>query len=456
MPSSKESRVARPLDDAILRQLTACPFLDAFSLEERWGLPSATVARALARLRAAGLVERVPLGEGKTLLYVPTGDGILVAAARDGADPANLCRVYGLDRRQLLARLPLLKRLAPAQPFVMDLARALDEGGRGRLGFYKGGPPHWRAARGTRGDRGGARGEVLLDGMGRIDLARADGSIGRSRGVALSHWFGLLWDGDGSALDIALRYRLDRLGALGGDGAPARPPVLVVTAAAGRIVSPGAPPPSGVIYTTVHDYIEHGPLRAHWVVRRRGGGVVEDTLLALLATVPATRHNPWGLTVWPQGRVRAGDALELERWVAGLRAGHIEPTPTPTGLLALALPRGVVALLDVIGSYPLLDAKGLTLLTRRNASVLRDELGWLRELGLVRVYKRGVAIGGRLRFADPKDEGTRGAVAFAPGERPVLTYALTYRGTHLLAGQLERAAVVSIPLVWHNWPRLSS
>jgi len=414
----------RDVDDTILRHLATHPFLSAADLEVRWGVATATMARALARLRAAGLIERVPQGDDKTFLYVPTGDGVIAAAASAGVNLGSFCRIYGLDRRQLLARLPLLKRLVYAQRFVMEMANALDEGGQGRLTFYKSGPLHWHAA------RGGPRGEILLDGMGRIDIGRATSGA--------TYWFGLLWDGDATFPSVGLWHQLDRLRALRNDDATALPPVLVVTAAAERLSAPGTPPPSGVIYTTVTDYVERGALDARWVVRRRGGGTIEDTLPALLAAVPAARSNPWDLTRWPPGTVHAGDALGLERRVARLRRGLIEGRPTPTGLLALALPRGVVGLLDTIGSFPLLDARGLAVLTRRNASVLRDELGWLRALDLIRVYRRGLNADGKSRFwAEEGDgEGPPHPPRAVGADRPVMVYALTYRGTHLLAARV--------------------
>jgi len=190
----------RDVDDTILRHLATHPFLSAADLEVRWGVATATMARALARLRDAGLVERVPQGDDKTFLYVPTGDGAIAAAASTGIALGSLCRIYGLDRRQLLARLPLLKRLVYAQRFVMELAAALDEGGQGRLTFYKSGPLHWHAA------RGGPRGEILLDGMGRITVGRATSGA--------TYWFGLLWDGDGTLPAVGLWHQLDRLRAL--------------------------------------------------------------------------------------------------------------------------------------------------------------------------------------------------------------------------------------------------
>ena len=414
----------RDLDDKILRQLATYPFLSAADLEVRWDVATATMARALTRLRAAGLVERVPQGDDKTFLYVPTGEGAIAAAASTGVTSGSLCRVYGLDRRQLMARLPLLKRLVYAQRFVMELAAALDEGRQGRLTFYKSGPLHWHAA------RGGPRGEVLLDGMGRITVGRAAGGV--------TYWFGLLWDGDATLPSVGLWHQLDRLRALRSDDATALPPVLVVTATADRLAMAGTPPPSGVIYTTVADYFERGALDARWVARRRGGGTVEDALLALLAATPAARANPWDLTRWPPGTVHAGDALGLERRVARLRRGLIEGRPTPTGLLALALPRGVVGLLNTIGSFPLLDARGLAVLTRRNASVLRDEFGWLRGLDLVRVYRRGLNADGVPRFwAEEGDgEGPARPPRVVGADRPVMVYALTYRGTHLLAARV--------------------
>ncbi len=417
---------ARDVDDTILRHLATHPFLSAADLEVRWGVATATMARTLARLRDAGLVERVPQGDDKTFLYVPTGDGAIAAAASTSVALGSLCRIYGLDRRQLLTRLPLLKRLVYAQRFVMELAAALDDSGEGRLTFYKSGPLHWHAARA----RSGPRGEVLLDGMGRIDV---DGGV--------SYWFGLLWDGDGTLPSVGLWHQFDRLHALRRDEATALPPVLVVTAAADRLAAAGTPPPSGVIYTTVADYVERGALDARWVGRRRGGGTIEDALLALLAAVPAARSNPWDLTHWPPGTVHAGDALGLERRVARLRRGLIEGRPTPTGLLALALPRGVVGLLDTIGSFPLLDARGLAVLTRRNASVLRDELGWLRGLDLIRVYRRGLDAGGKSRFWAEEGDGEGPPRPPRPprvvgAERPVMVYALTYRGTRLLAARV--------------------
>ena len=414
------------VDDTILRHLATHPFLSAADLEVRWGVATATMARTLARLRDAGLVERVPQGDDKTFLYVPTGDGAIAAAASAGVTLGSSCRIYGLDRRQLLARLPLLKRLVYAQRFVMELAAALDDSGEGQLTFYKSGPLHWHAARA----RGGPRGEVLLDGMGRIDVGRATSGA--------TYWFGLLWDGDATLPSVGLWHQLDRLRALRSDDATALPPVLVVTAAAERLAAAGMSPPAGVIYTTVTDYVERGALDARWVVRRRGGGTIEDALLALLAAVPAARSNPWDLTRWPPGMVHAGDALGLERRVARQRTGLIEGTPTPTGLLALALPRGVVGLLDTIGSFPLLDARGLAVLTRRNASVLRDELGWLRALDLIRVYRRGLDAGDKPRFWAEEGDGVGPArpPRVVGADRPVMVYALTYRGTRLLAARV--------------------
>jgi len=111
----------RDVDDTILRHLATHPFLSAADLGVRWGVATGTMARALARLRDAGLIERVPQGDDKTFLYVPTGDGAIAAAASTGGTLGSFCRIYGLDRCQLLARLPLLKRLVYAQRFVMEL-----------------------------------------------------------------------------------------------------------------------------------------------------------------------------------------------------------------------------------------------------------------------------------------------------------------------------------------------
>jgi len=433
-------RPRNPVDDRILRQLATYPFLSALDMEVRWGVATATMARALARLRAAGLVERVPLGDDKTLLHVLTGDGIVAAAASAGVDLTAMCRVYGLDRRQLLARLPLLKRLVRVQRFIMELAHALEGGDAGRLGFYKSGPLHWHAA----GGRGGrARGAVLLDGMGRIDVAAPAanaGQAGVSRGgggraghtdASDAYWFGLLWDGDGTTPAVALQYQLDRLRALRADDVTGLPPILVVTAAVERLTTAGLPP-LGVIFTTIADYHARGAFGARWVTRRRGGGTVEGSLPALLAAIPAARSSPLDLTARPQGRVRPGDALRLERRVTLLRTGLVEERPTPTGLLALALPRGVIGVLATIGSHPLFDARMIGDVTERNASALRDELGWLRALDLVQVYYRGADGAGRPRFVD---ERACGSGAFGVGERPVMTYALTRRGTHLLAAR---------------------
>jgi len=410
----------RTVDDTILLHLAFCPFLCASDLEIRLDVATTTMHRTLARLGAVGVVERVPLGDDKAFGYCLTGDGILAAAAIAKMEPGSFCRLYGLDRRHLLARLPLLTRLVRAQRFIMELANALDDSGAGRLTFYKSGPLHWRGA------RGGAAGTALLDGMGRIDV-----------GGGVVYWFGLWWDGDGTIPSAALWHQLGRLAVLRADVVTVLPPVLVVTAAGGRLVGAQRPPPAGVIYTTTADAEGRGALRARWVARRRGGGRAEDTLLALLAATQAARSNPWELTRWPQGTVHAGDTLGLERRVARLRAGLIEGTPTPTGLLALALPRGVIGLLEEIGTSPLLDATGLTTLTRRNASVLRDELGWLRALDLIRVYRRGLDAAGTPRFWAEEGDGEGPPRPPAVGaDRPVMVYVMTYRGTHLLAARV--------------------
>lgn len=416
-----------PRDDGILQHLASCPFSTTYQMEKSLDASTGAVHRALTRLREAGLVEGVSLGDTKALGYCLTGDGVCRAAAFHNIAPDDFCQFHALDRRHLLTRLPLLHRLVPGYDVVVDLATYLPQMDA-KLAYYRSGPLHWR------GVGKAVRARVLLDGIGRIIVTKDAG--------VMSYWFGFLWDGDATVSGSVVRHRLAQLRALLDDGVRALPPVLVVTTDVTRL----GPSPRGVIYITTADYrAHHGPLSACWTTRlpilpMRGDSRDTDTgdLLALLERMRCAHVSAVAPTVWVPSLAVPGSVLGFEARVTRLRRELCEDPPTAPSLLALTLPSSVRHLLETVGMNPLLTAGDLHTLTGRNASVVRDELRWLRSLDLVRVYYRGRDEAGTLLFWSEEGMGigpTPPVPAIGPAHR-MTTYVMTQRGTRLLAARV--------------------
>ncbi len=138
------------MDHDVLHALVRVPFLSLANAALLLDAPLASVARAAHRLRASGLVERVPLGGDKTMLHCLTDDGVIQVARREGLDPDALALAYGLGHRALLARLPSLAHALDAQDAFAPLVRALVETPDVAVVDYRLGAIHWGdGARGT-------------------------------------------------------------------------------------------------------------------------------------------------------------------------------------------------------------------------------------------------------------------------------------------------------------------
>ncbi len=145
------------VDDTILRHLATHPFLSAADLEVRWGVATATMARALARLRDAGRVGS------------PRRSGDVAAVGRHLHDRRRLHRAGGArrplggaakgwrDRRGVAARPPRGNAGGALQPLGPDAlaagdgarrrrARAGAAGGASAPGAHRGDPDADRAA----------------------------------------------------------------------------------------------------------------------------------------------------------------------------------------------------------------------------------------------------------------------------------------------------------------------
>lgn len=391
------------LDTALLFALACCPFLTLGDLTVAGAAPTSTVHRTLHRLRAQGLIERVPLGADKAYGYCLTGDGILVVAQRAGREPDELCTTFGLGRRQLVARLPQLGRLSPIQSILVFLADELRAGG-GELVAYMGGPLRWRT-RYQGADR--ARGQVVtatLDGQA---------ALRTPQGVLLHT--GFLWDGDDVGTPASeLGYRLAQIRAVRRDPARLLPPVLVITTGEDRLARSGHALPPDVLWTTDDETRERGVLAARWVRRSASGAWEVRPLLEHLLALPAAGHAPWRYTPRTHSPARAGVRLALEERVAALRRGRVEARPAPPGLLALAAPPRMVAVLDAVGRYPLLLPPQLAEILGQEASRVRATLALLRRHDLVTVQHLD---------------------ASASTTQPPGRYALSGRGLHLLASR---------------------
>ncbi len=331
------------IDNGLMVVLVRVPFLSLVNAALLLGAPPATVARAAARLCTAGLVERVPIGRDKTFLYCLTDDGVIAVAQAHRFDPATLATAYDLGRRALLARVPALDRALDAQNTFVPLIGALASARGGALRDYRLGPLRWAY---------GDAEPLTLDGQLTLELAWGHCHVG------------LLWDGDADVPVAVLHERLRRLRAL--DERFPAPPVLLVTSGERRIPWPY---PAGVLWTTEEalwaaDRAEAGaqePLAVRWVLPTRFVPGLDARrpqvrpLLDALAALPRMGMADTPLRTTPRC-VRPGRRLGLEARLRALRHRTVERTPTPPGLLALALPPRALAALTVVGRHPLLRA----------------------------------------------------------------------------------------------------
>jgi len=348
------------------------------------------MARAAQRLRAAGLVERVPLGGDKTMPHCLTDDGVIHVARREGMSPDAFALSYGLGHRALLARLPALARTLDAQDAFAPLVRALIEAADVAVVDYRLGAIHW-------GD--GARGTVVLDGQVTLETATGRWTVG------------LLWDGDDTVPVFVLHDRLRQLAEVSQHAKI--PPVLVVTHAPGRLPWPY---PSGILWTTVAALDADGYSHARWILpttwsmTMRGKPAEEKVLPAALAALPSRQRTDPPLLAAPY-HPRAGRRLDLEVRLTALRRGTLERTPTPPRLLALALPPRALHALQAVGQHPLLRTPQLAEVCDHPPARMRATLAWLAAHGLAEPNECGSERTGR--------------------------YVLTRRGLRLLAAQAD-------------------
>jgi len=381
------------MDHDLLRALVRVPFLSLVNATLLLAAPPASVARAAQRLRASGLVERVPLGGDKTMPHCLTDDGVIQVARREGLDPDALALAYGLGHRALLARLPSLARALDAQDAFAPLVRALVETPDVAVVDYRLGATRW-------GD--GAWGTVVLDGQVTLETATGRRTVG------------LLWDGDDSVPMRVVHDRVRQVEDLA-EHAPL-PPVLVVTHAPERMPWPY---PAAILWTTVTELDTHSPSQARWVLPTTWGMGMRDKpaeekpLLTALAALPRRQQVDPPLLSAPY-HPRAGKRLDLEGRLTLLRRGGLERAPTPPRLLALALPPRALHALRVVGQHPLLRAPQLAEVCDDPPARMRTTLAWLTAHGLV----------------EPNE---------CVGERTG-RYVLTRRGLRLLAAEADLPA----------------
>lgn len=352
--------------------------------------PPASVARAAQRLRASGLVERVPLGGDKTMLHCLTDDGVIYVAHGEGMNPDALALAYGLGHGTLLARLPTLARTLDAQDAFAPLVRALVEAADVAVVDYRLGALRW-------GD--GSRGTFVLDGQVTLEISGGRRTVG------------LLWDGDETVPMCVPRDRLRQVEDMG-QHIPI-PPVLVVTHAPERMPWPY---PGGILWTTVAELDAHSYVQARWVLPTTWGMGMRDKpaeeklLLAAVAALPRRYRADPPLMSAPY-RPRAGRRLNLEGRLTALRQGGMERKPTPPRLLALALPPRALYALQAVGQHPLLRASRLAEVCDYPPARMRATLTRLAAHGLAEPNECGSERTGR--------------------------YVLTRRGLRVLAAQVD-------------------
>ena len=378
------------IDHAVLLALVHVPFLSLTNATLLLDAPPASIARAARRLRASGLVERVPLGGDKTMLHCLTDDGVIYVARGEGMSPDALALSYGLGRHALLARLPALARTLDAQDAFAPLVRALVEAADVAVVDYRLGALRW-------GDS--SCGTFALDGQVTLETSAGLRTVG------------LLWDGD-ETVPMCVPRDLLRQVEETGRHTPI-PPVLVVTHAPERMPWPY---PSGILWTTVAELDAHSYVQARWVLPTTWGMGMRDKpaeekpLLAATAALPCRYRADPPLMSAPY-RPRAGRRLNLEGRLTALRQGGVEPKPTPPRLLALALPPRALYALQAVGQHPLLRTPQLAEVCDYPPARMRATLAWLAAH----------------RLAEPNEcEGERAG-----------RYVLTRRGLRLLAAQVD-------------------
>jgi len=383
------------MDDDFLRLLVRLPFLSLATAAWFLGAPYIAMDRTVARLRAAGVVERVPIGGDKTLLYCLTDDGVITVAHAHGLDPDTLAATYGLGHRAFLARLPALARALDVQDTLLPLIDALLRTTKVTLVDYRLGPLRW-------GDGPGHT--LTLDGQVTMDTTTGRRTVG------------LLWDEGNAAPASVLHDQLRQLVDL--RERVDVPPVLLVTSARDRVPWPHPP---GVLWTTATEARAHDPLETQYVLPTLWGPGMHErpprakplvaAVEAVLGPFPVQAQVP---LVSTPCHVRPGRHLDLERRLVALRRGTIERRPTPPGLLALALPPRALEALGAIGRHPLLRAPQLAEVCDHPPARLRDTLALLAAHGL----------------AEPN----------VCGDERVGRYVLTRRGLRLLAARASLPA----------------
>lgn len=346
--------------------LARCPLLSAAEYASLAGVSERRARAILARLGADGLAGEVGVsgaGPGRPVhLSYLTRRGVVALAEATGATPDLLVKRYALGEEALVARLAQLDRLVPARDVLIALSQTLPGIG-GALRDWRAGPVRWPAP----------------DGRARPAILDGEGVVWLPTGV----WrVALLWDGDPTVPPTVLAARLARLADLGdryrGDPRVRVPPVLVVTAAAGRVPEGYHP---GILWATADDLRASGPLAAPWRVGRGPGearpfneALGAQATTRVYATPSALRHAVEGGAPPRTGR-------RIAAQVDAARARH--GADAPLGLAALALPPDAAVVLDLVCRHPLLTAREVATAAAQHPASVPAALVALGRHGLV-------------------------------------------------------------------------
>lgn len=348
--------------------LARCPLLSAAEYASLAGVSERRARAILARLGADGLAGEVGVpgagpGRPARLSYL-TRRGVDALAEATGATPELLVKRYALGEEALVVRLGQLDRVVPARGVLIALSQTLPGIG-GALRDWRAGPVRWPAP----------------DGRARPAILDGEGVVWLPTGV----WrVALLWDGDPSIPATVLAARLARLADLGdryrGDPRVRVPPVLVVTAAAGRAPEGYHP---GILWATADDIRASGPLAAPW---RGGRGPREARPFTEALAAQATTRvyaTPSALRTAVEGGAPPRTTRRIAARVDAARTRR--GADAPLGLAALALPPDAAMILDLVCRHPLLTAREVATAAARRPARVHAALGALGRHGLVTV-----------------------------------------------------------------------